>query len=203
MRRLAVLPHWAIEVSGSEWIEQRFADEYGETRYRTAVTGLQVSFGSSLDPSLPNWLEGRHKSMGWRARISNPLDRPLRADITLRGRPRGLTAALVQTFIVEPLLTWVAGERGVLASAAGIEENGSVLLLVGGSGTGKSSLTARALAGGRKALGDDQVYVEDDGMCSPFPRRLRLYDDVAKTAPNAYAELPFRVRTALSVRGLV
>jgi hypothetical protein len=49
-------------------------------------------------------------------------------------------------------------------------------------------------------LGDDHVLVGADG-CRAFPRRLRLYPDIAQTAPAAYAALPARKRLSLRALG--
>jgi hypothetical protein len=74
------------------------------------------------------------------------------------------------------------------------------MLLIGRSRSGKSSLVARAAAAGTAVLGDDHVLVGADG-CRAFPRRLRLYPDIAQTAPAAYAALPARKRLSLRALG--
>ena len=77
------------------------------------------------------------------------------------------------------------------------------MLIIGRSRSGKSSLCARALAGGQCVLGDDQVLLDSSGTCRAFPRRLRLYSDLERSAPVAYARLPAEYRRALAARKLV
>jgi hypothetical protein len=73
---------------------------------------------------------------------------------------------------------------------------------MGRSGSGKSSVSVRALAAGRRILGDDQVVIGADGACWPYPRRLRLYPDIEDTAPAAWRRLRRTTRGSLRVRRL-
>jgi hypothetical protein len=71
---------------------------------------------------------------------------------------------------------------------------------MGHSGSGKSSVSVRALARGLRVLGDDQVVVGGEGGCWPYPRRLRLYPDIEETAPEAWSRLYPSTRRALRLR---
>jgi hypothetical protein len=125
----------------------------------------------------------------------------MRVAIDVRG-PLGLT--LVQSYVFEPLVSLAAARAGsVLLPSAGIAQDGKALLLIGRSRSGKSSLAALALAAGRRILGDDQVLIQASQECRPFPRRLRLYPDLARTAPAAFAALCPSARRALAGLGRV
>lgn len=142
-----------------------------------------------------------HKTVRWAASLDEPEPGRLRLRIALRGRPRWFGLSLVQGYLIEPALSLLAGQAGgVLLPAAGIVVEGHTILLVGRSGTGKTSLSLRSLAAGLPVLGDDQVFVAADGSCTRFPRRLRLYDDARRTAPRAIARLPRRARAGLALR---
>jgi hypothetical protein len=125
----------------------------------------------------------------------------MRVAVDVRG-PLGL--ALVQSYILEPLVSLAAVRAGyVLMPSAAIARDGKALLLIGRSRSGKSSLAALALAAGRCVLGDDQVLIVPGQDCRPFPRRLRLYPDLARTAPAAFAALRPSARRTLSGLGQV
>ncbi|MBV9581904.1 MAG: hypothetical protein JO057_25260 [Chloroflexi bacterium] len=123
----------------------------------------------------------------------------MRVAVDVRG-PLGL--ALVQSYILEPLVSLAAVRAGyVLLPSAAIAREGQAVLLIGRSGSGKSSLAALALATGRQILGDDQVLIMPGQDCGPFPRRLRLYPDLAQTAPAAFAALRPSARHTLAGLG--
>ncbi|MEO5577371.1 MAG: hypothetical protein ABIR67_11120 [Gaiellaceae bacterium] len=103
--------------------------------------------------------------------------------------------------MVEPLISVAAARRGlVLLPAAAFSEDGGAVIVMGRSRSGKSSLAFLALSSGRMLLGDDQVLLEAPRGCRPFPRRLRLYPDVRRTAPAAHAALSSRRRRGLQLR---
>jgi len=194
-----------LEVDGDHWAARHFAAEYGGIPASTAAEGdvaqLQVRFVSTLDDAD---LRDRHKTVSWSARIDWPELQRMVLTIALRGRPRWFGLSLVQGYLVEPALSLLAPGIGrVLLPAGAVVVDGSALVLVGGSGAGKSSLALRALAAGLPVLGDDQVVVAADGTCTRFPRRLRIYDDSARTAPAAIAGLPASYRRGLQVRRLL
>jgi hypothetical protein len=125
----------------------------------------------------------------------------MRVAVAVRG-PLGL--ALVQSQVIEPLVSLAAVRAGsVLLPGAAIARGDRTLLLLGRSRSGKTSLAARALAAGLRVLGDDQVIINAERECLPFPRRLRLYPDLSVTAPAAFAALRPSVRTRLAALGRV
>ena len=193
-------PGVTVRVAGDRAASRHFAAEYGEAR-AAAEPDVEVEFGDVAGRSL----RGGHKTVRWAVDLSPPSARPLAAAIRLRGRPRSFGFSLVQGYLVEPLLAVAAARAGrvLVPSAAIADDDGGALLLLGRSRSGKSTVSARAVANGRPLLGDDQVLVDATGACSPFPRRLRFYTDLADTAPAAYARLPPRVRRGLRLRKLL
>jgi hypothetical protein len=140
--------------------------------------------------------------VGWRVGVGGQSAHPAALWIATRGRPQSFVRSLVQGYFVEPLLSLVAPDRGLaLVPAAAIVSDDGLVLILGRSRAGKSTVAARAMANGRTVLGDDQVFVDRSGRCWPFPRRLRFYPDLAETAPAAYARLRPRTRNALRLRG--
>jgi hypothetical protein len=147
---------------------------------------------------------GGYKSVRWRVELSRPDDQPLRATIVLSGGPPSFALSLVQGYFVEPLVAVVLARRGYLAlPSAGLATDEGALVLMGPSGSGKSSLGVRALARGRSLLGDDQVLLDRRGGCWPYPRRLRIYPDIRETAPEAWLRMRRATRRALTVRSAV
>jgi hypothetical protein len=145
----------------------------------------------------------RYKSVRWGVTVTHN-GRPLEAEVCLRGWPRDFGLSLVQGYFVEPLLSLVAPGSGyVLLPAAGFSIGGRTTVLMGRSRVGKSSVAARVLAAGHLFLGDDQILLNAAGEASRFPRRLRFYSDVAKTAPAAYRSLGAPVRAGLLLRKVV
>jgi hypothetical protein len=189
-----------LELRGDRSTLRHFRREWGAAR--TTYAGdpdVVVTFASRSDE--PPVLEGGHKTVGWRVWPCEPGARPLGATVSLRGRPLGFARSLVQGYFIEPFLALAAMRRGcVLLPAAAFEEDGRALLLVGSSGVGKTTLTARAAAAGWRMLGDDHVLVDREGGCWPFPRRLRFYTDLRGTAPTAYRRLGGTQRVGLAAR---
>ena len=198
----AFLPGLHLEVHGDKRTQAHFRAEYRAARVDPgAEADLVVSFSrtSSRSPGF----EAGYRSLRWRVALDPLGDGPLRATIDLRGAPRSFGLSLLQGYVVEPLLGLLAPAAGhVLLPAAAVASEGGALLLIGRSRSGKSSLVARAAAAGTAVLGDDHVLVGQDG-CRAFPRRLRLYPDVAETAPAALASLPARTRALLRALGFV
>ena len=182
---------------------RHFRAEYG-----APDTTSPVRVGISIDEGLADGaavdLHGGHKTISWSVSLAQADADPLRATIALRGRPRWFGVSLVQGFVVEPLISVAAAIDGqVLLPAAAIGEEGGALLIIGRSRSGKSSITARALALGRQVLGDDQVLVAPGGLVDPFPRRIRVYDDLMQTSPLAFGALPLRARLGLRLRRVI
>jgi hypothetical protein len=195
-------PGLALAVDGSRAVLAHFDAEYGVAS--AAVSGpvdVEVRFEPPPSNGPATILEGGHKTVRWHVGLAPPENEPLRAWIRLGGRPRSFGLSLVQGYFVEPLVSVAAAHRGyVLLPAAAFVDDGSALILMGRSRSGKSTLAALALAVGRRVLGDDQVLLEEPRRCRAFPRRLRLYPDLRRTAPRAYAALTSRSRHGLNVR---
>ncbi|HEU5243645.1 MAG TPA: hypothetical protein VFU33_04525 [Gaiellaceae bacterium] len=199
----AFLDRLRLEVRGDARALAHFRAEYRAARVDSApVPEIIVSFGRAVADS-PRGFTGNYRSLRWRVALDDADDTPLRATIDLRGAPRSFGLSLLQGYVVEPLLALLAPAAGrVLLPAAAVASEEGALLLLGRSRSGKSSLVARAAAAGTAVLGDDHVLVGADG-CRAFPRRLRLYPDVAATAPTARAALPAPTRALLRGLGLV
>lgn len=197
-------PDLVLSVRGGGRARAHFRSEYGSVALDTessvpaveAMVGSYVHNGRARGSRGEVELRGTHKLAWWRASLPIAPDADaMRVAIDVRG-PLGL--ALVQSYILEPLVSLAAVRAGyVLLPSAAIARDGKALVLIGRSRSGKSSLAALALAAGRRVLGDDQVLIAPGQDCRPFPRRLRLYPDLARTAPAAFAGLRPSARRAL------
>jgi hypothetical protein len=193
----------AVELTAEEGLLRHFRAEYG-----LPDTTRPVRVAISIDDRLPAGavidLHGGHKTVTWSVSLGRVGADPLRATLALGGRPRWFGVSLVQGFIIEPLIGLACAVGGqVLLPAAAIAEKGGALLIIGRSRSGKSSVSARALALGRQVLGDDQVLVDPGGVIGPFPRRMRVYDDLMETSPMVVRALPPRARLGLRLRRVV
>jgi hypothetical protein len=199
-------PGLVVSIRGDRRARNHFRAEYAPAAVPadSSVPALEATVGAHVhgrpvrgglrEPEL----RGRHKLARWRASVPVTSDADtMRVAVDVRG-PLGLM--LVQGYIVEPLVSLAAVRGGtVLLPSAAIARQGKALLIIGRSRSGKSTLAALALAGGRRILGDDQVFISARQDCLPFPRRLRLYPDLARTAPAAFAALHPGIRGALVV----
>ncbi len=202
-------PGLTVSIRGERRARSYFRAEYAsaalapgpETPAVEAIIGTRVGAAARAATADPE-LVGAHKLARWRASVPvRPDADTMRIVVAVRG-PLGL--ALVQSQVIEPLVSLAAVRAGsVLLPGAAIAQGDRTLLLLGRSRSGKTSLAARALAAGRRVLGDDQVIINADRECLPFPRRLRLYPDLSRTAPAAFAALPPSVRTRLAALGRV
>lgn len=203
--RYAFAPDVVLAVEGPAWARDHFRLEYAAARFDgcTDPPALRVTLFATAPTAARPDLGGRYRSIGWQA-VTSDLDAPtVDARLVLTGRPRWFGLSLVQGWCVEPLLSVVAARAGqVLLPAAAVATNAGALVLMGRSGAGKTSLCAQALSAGLSVVGDDQVLVGADG-CRRFPRRMRLYGDLAATAPSAHRGLDTRRQLALHVRGAV
>jgi hypothetical protein len=194
-----------LKVSGSSAARRHFHREYGSALTAEDLpASVEIDFGGGdrQDAAATRpWLSGGHKTMRWSVRLGDPTDEVLWADFRMRGLPKGFGLSLVQSFYVEPLMSVAAARAGsVLLPAAAFAIDGRALILVGLSGSGKTSLSMQALARGCAVLGDDQVLLTPDGFCRPFPRRMRLYPDIETRVPLAYEKLPGSVKAQLRLR---
>jgi len=205
----AFAPGLVLRVAGQPAAIAQLRREYGPCEVADdAPPALEIVFGSRTAgraaPPDAVAARGGHKSVSWRVTLGNPADVPLRAWVSTGGWPAGFARSLVQGYVVEPLISIAAARSGhVLLPGAAIVGDDGLVVVIGRSRAGKSTIAARALANGRRILGDDQVLVDADGSWRPFPRRLRFYPDLAIAAPLAFARLHPGTRTVLRLRGVV
>lgn len=196
-------PALSLKISGGRAARRHFAAEYGAVRGTVVGTPdvrIGVRFAARLPADTPH---GGHKTVRWAVAVG-PHDGPLTADVVLVGAPRSFGLSLVQGFVVEPLASLAAARAGqVLLPAAALADDSSAVLVIGRSRSGKTSVVARAVAAGHRALGDDQVLVDALGQVRSWPRRLRVYPDLRTTAPAAVRALPVRKRLRLTALAAV
>jgi hypothetical protein len=209
-RSYALLPALRLTIHGDPVDLRHFDHEYGPRAQDDpeATADVSIAFVGDIRRSSASDAakagKGGHKSVHWEVALSGPTERPFHAAIALHGRPRSFGLSLVQGYFVEALLSLAApGSGHVLISAAAIETDAGLVLILGPSGAGKSSLSALAIARDRVVIGDDQVFLDATGRCTAFPRRMRFYPDLRVTAPEAYRALPRRTQMLLRGRGVI
>jgi hypothetical protein len=197
-----------LRIRAPQRLLDHFDAEYGETRaaaVREPDIDVRIGYGGRVS-AVPGGVEvsGGHKTARWRVALGPPDARPLRAVIALSGGPPSFTLSLVQGYFVEALVAvaLTAADRAALPAAAFADHGGATVLL-GRSGAGKTTLTARALAAGRTVLSDDQIVIDASGRVWRYPRRLRLYPDIRYTAPEAWSRLAPGTRATLRGRAVV
>ena len=208
-------PRWAkyafgpavrLGVQGSRLARNHFAAEFGAAPARDDVTepDLEVVIRLGSGPRAPGTImtgSGGYKTARWRLALSHPDRRPLRAALGLFGGPPSFALSLIQGYVVEPLLAIALARAGFIAlPGAGVAGEDGAILLMGRSGSGKSSVCMRLLARGVGVLSDDQVILDGRGQCWPYPRRFRVYPDLRETATAAWTALPPQARRALGLR---
>ncbi|MCV0403332.1 MAG: hypothetical protein K5924_06435 [Chloroflexi bacterium] len=198
------VPGVPLRIRGDGAVVDHFRREYGSGDViGGAAPALDVTFGAAPAGATPPTIVGRHKTVGWKVWPPRPQTDDPAMEIMLSGRPRWFALSLVQGYIVEPMLSLAAARRrSVLLPAAAIASPNGAAVLVGRSRTGKSSVCAMALANGHAVLGDDQVVIDASGV-SRFPRRMRFYDDLERTAPSAFRRLTATHRASLLIRRVV
>jgi hypothetical protein len=197
-----------LRVSGTDRWVRHFDAEYGEIA--AAEPGepdvdVSIGYGWAVG-SVPGGvtITGGHKTAHWAVALGAPEARPLRASLAIAGGPPAFLLSLVQGYFVEALVAVALARAGYVAlPAAALVADGRAIVVLGRSGAGKTTLTARALAAGRTVISDDQVVLDVAGGVRRYPRRLRLYPDIRETAPEAWSRLPGRTRAALEARARV
>ncbi len=145
--------------------------------------------------------EGRHKTVSWRVAVSSLEEETTRVLFEGRGQ---LVISFLQTFYIEPLLRLKLLKRDhALVHAASLANGDGSVLFPAGSGVGKSTLMLRHAASGKQVQGDNYVILTSQGHTLPFPRRLRIYSDLAAVSPDIFGRLPSPERWRLRVAGLI
>jgi hypothetical protein len=199
-------PAVRLRIHGCRVAARHFASEFAPQvpSAGTPDVEVHVRFGRPSQADVTRFSSGGHKTARWRVALSPADDRPLRATVLLAGGPPSFALSLVQGYFVEPLVAVaLAGERYVALPSAALTTRDGAVLLMGRSGSGKSSVSMRTLARGRAVLGDDQVVLDGQGRCWPYPRRLRVYPDLRDTAPAAWTGLRRATRRSLRMRRAV
>lgn len=196
--RYVPAPSLSLTIHGARAARRHFAAEYGPAHGSDDSepdVDVHVRFAARLPQGLPR---GGHKTVRWAVAVG-PLEGRLTASVVLAGVPRGFGLSLVQGFVVEPLVSLAAARAGhVLLPAAALADETTAVVVLGRSRSGKTSVVARAVAAGHRALGDDQVLIDAEGHVRSWPRRLRVYPDLRSTAPAAFSALPLRKRLRLT-----
>ena len=197
-------PSVRLRVGGSALARAHFEREYGPGAATGGMPAVDADVRFALAAKRAGPTGGGHKTAHWQVQLGDPRERTLHVAIGVSGGPPAFAFSLVQGYHVEPLVAVALARAGFVAlPSAGILTADGALVIMGRSGSGKSSVSVRALAGGRGILGDDQVVIAADGGCWPYPRRLRLYPDVRDTAPEAWRRLSPATRRTLRLRRVV
>lgn len=211
-----VWPDRALTVLSPPALIDHFVAEYGEGQ---ALTVPGAPEPTSIGPQVivraldarrgPSGATGaerrirreRHKTTRWRTRLGSPDHESIDCEVETIGV---FGRSLLQSVVVEPLIAIALARRDLaLLSAAGIVLDGRAIAICGMSRTGKSTLALRAWAAGRRVLADDRLVVTSAGQVAGFTRRSRIYPDLVATAPLAAERIGRRLRTRLTVAGLV
>jgi hypothetical protein len=191
----------SLTIEGSRPVFDHFVAEYYAASHprERRTSDVHIELESPLYRELK--MMGGYKTARWRVSLGDTGWEPISAKIALLSTPRSFGLSLIQGYFVEPLLEMALTRRkAILAPAAGFISGQDATLLVGASRSGKSSLMVRALGGGVRILGDDQLILTSEERVLAFPRRLRVYPDIRTTATSAYSTFPPSLRSAL--RGL-
>lgn len=207
MRRAFTLaPDVGVVVHAGGFAARHFAAEYGHGPASPASAVMQLHVGPALRrPRLAgaeHSFAGGHRLARWSVRAGLDGDGgPVTCALLVAG-PLGLP--LVQSMVVEPLLSLATPGAGrVLLPGALVHAADGPVLVLGRSGTGKSTLALRALAARRAVAADDQILVRADGACAGLSRRLRVYADLPTVVPEAHALLPADLRRRIALAGAV
>src|SRR5437867_2154581 len=149
--------------------------------------GQSAISSSAQDSEFNEAYEGRHKTVHWRVAVSSLQAETIRVLFEGRGQ---LVISFLQTFYIEPLLRLKFLKRGnALLHAACLAHGERSILFPAGSGVGKSTLMLRHAASGKRVQGDNYVILTGEGHTLAFPRRLRIYSDLAAVSPDIFGRL--------------
>src|SRR5437867_13229607 len=163
--------------------------------------GQSAISSSAQDSEFNEAYEGRHKTVHSRVAVSSLQAETIRVLFEGRGQ---LVISFLQTFYIEPLLRLKFLKRGnALLHAACLAHGERSILFPAGSGVGKSTLMLRHAASGKLVQGDNYVILTGEGHTLAFPRRLRIYSDLAAVSPDIFGRLPSAERWRLRIAGLI
>ncbi len=110
---------------------------------------------------------------------------------------RDYLAVNLHTYLLEPLLLYCGLKKGfILIHAGSAEVNGKGLVVAAESGCGKTSLILKLVQAGNKFLGDDLVWISEDGKMIRYPRSIHLFSYVLKSN----SELHINKKTSISIK---
>jgi hypothetical protein len=160
------------------------------------------AIAASSDPYLlERGFGGRHKILRWRVGIAGIDESTTRIAFEGGGQ---MVISFLQTFYAEPLLRLKFASRGyALVHAACVARDGGSVLFPAGSAVGKSTLTLQHAAEGYPVQGDNYVILAPDGRTLAFPRRMRIYSDLKRTAPQVFGKLPAAEQRRLRAAGII
>jgi hypothetical protein len=185
-----------------------FGAEYGVAApQRDSPPDIEVYAGKDAVRSspFPHLLEdghrARHKILRWRVGVAGVDEQTTVVAFEGSGQ---MVISFLQTFYVEPLLRpkFAARDHALVHAACLVRDGGSTLFPAG-SRVGKSTLALQHAAAGYPVQGDNYVIVSPEGRTLVFPRRMRVYSDLPRTAPQVFARLPAVERRRLRLAGLV
>jgi hypothetical protein len=150
---------------------------------------------------LENGYQASYKILRWRVGIADLEERTTVVGFEGSGQ---MVISFLQTFYIEPLLRPKFAVRDhALVHAACLVRDGTSVLFPAGSRVGKSTLALQHAAAGHPVQGDNYVILAPDGRTLAFPRRMRVYSDLAKTAPLVFTRLPAAEQRRLRLNGLI
>ena len=90
-------------------------------------------------------------------------------------RPQAWAPRLLYASVVEPLLQRLYFDRGyALVHAACVDQSGRGMLILGGPGDGKTTLSLALARRGGGFLGDDMIVLAEGGRALAFPKHVKL-----------------------------
>jgi hypothetical protein len=181
-----------------EAVRQHYAAEY-------AVHAEDIPDGAPLVRLLsPARSEGlrrqRHKLLArWRSRVSLG-----EREVLIEARGNRLSIPMVHHMMVHPSLRLLASRGGELLLHAGaLSRGGRSLILTGGGGAGKTTVTSLLLeqSGDWQLHGDDYVFLGEGRRTYPYLTRAHLYRSLTNWLPAVRGRLTAGEKLRLGVLG--
>lgn len=108
----------------------------------------------------------------------------------------------LHTFLLEPLMYYIGLLRGfTLLHAASADNHGQGLVIAAQSGCGKTSTVLKLVRSGCGFLGDDLVWISEDGDLIRYPRLIHLFSYVLKY--SSFLTLSWKLRVYLKVKDFI